>query len=128
MFRLVLAMMMSGTDQSGEIEKHLNNSNLVTDILQEHISDNTRKLFLPPKYWSALFLHSKYYLRDIIKGKVKDPRLEPLYRNTSWKSRLTRIKRDGHRHYDCGPNYFSVFPFFIFIQSFATTGAKCLGL
>ena len=40
-------MMMSGTDQSGEIDKHLNNSNLVTDILQEHISDNTRKLFLP---------------------------------------------------------------------------------
>lgn len=34
-------MMMSGTDQSGEIKKHLNNSTLVTDILQEHTSDNS---------------------------------------------------------------------------------------
>ena len=40
MFRLLLAKMMSGTDQSVEMEKHLDNSNLVTDILQEYTSDD----------------------------------------------------------------------------------------
>ena len=36
-------MMMSGTDQSGEIEAHLNNSNIVTDIVQEYTSDDNRR-------------------------------------------------------------------------------------
>lgn len=54
--------------------------------------------------------------------ETKETLIEPLYKNPMWKSRLHRIKRDGHHgHYDCGPNYFSVFPFFVFIQSFATT-------
>ena len=118
-FRLLLAMMMSGTDQSGEIETHLyNNSNLVTDF-QKIIVENS--FFFAEKLISAQFLNFTY--QEKIKTEAKEQRLEPLYRNTSWKSRLTRIKRDGHGHYDCGPNYFSVFPFFIFIQSFATTGA-----
>ena len=122
---MLLAMMMSGTDQSGEIEAHLNNSNIVTDIVQEYTSDNNRRnQLLQQKWLYAHFLHSEYYLKEIFKKEAKERRLEPLYRNTLWKSRLKRIKRDGkHGHYDCGPNYFSVFPFFIFIQSFATTGA-----
>merc|ERR1719461_2226075 len=90
--------MMSGRDHSEEIGKHLKNWSTMTDKVQMEASE-------------AMAM------------------IEPLYKNKLWKGRLHRIKRDGHGgHYDCGPNYFSIFPFFIFIQSFATTVVNVINI
>ena len=63
MFRLLLAKMMSGTDQSVEMEKHLDNSNLVTDILQEYTSDDKIE---ETSYYNKITVFSLCQLLNII--------------------------------------------------------------
>ena len=114
MFRMRLAALMSGENISRDFEKHLQYSTSKRGQLQGFFSDNTVQHFIIIELSLSsnlifCFLFKQYYQRKVIQ---KEAAIEPVYRTPLWKSRLDRIKRDGHHgHYDCGPNYFSVFPF-----------------